>query len=328
VPCRAASARLSARASRKVNIFIDLLPGSVSSQSTINMKVMTDLSSEPPRPPAPLPLDTPLGPIATMRVLHRNPIETWTKAHFELPIIVGPTILGRIAVVTGESGEHPIPLRVVSDPAAIRRVLVDNTANYRKDPLQKRVLGPGVSGGLLDVERDDWRVQRRTLAPLFIPRTVASFALAINAAAEDLIARWLRLREGRVVNMQPEMARVTLDVLGRTIFSDGLGRDFDQFVAAISGYLTTLGRLDPFDLLDFPDWVPRLTKLGTGSAETFFAWPSRQLSPNANASLPLTRGLPPGCPHTPSRSPGSANRRWLERYRSQSQYPDLYFGRA
>jgi len=31
-----------------------------------------------------------------------------------------------------------------------------------------------------------------------------------------------------------------------------LGQDYDQFVAAISGYLTTVGRLDPFDLLDIP----------------------------------------------------------------------------
>jgi len=34
----------------------------------------------------------------------------------------------------------------------------------------------------------------------------------------------------------------------------------------------------------------------------------------------------PGCPHTPPRSPGSANRRRIERRRSQSQYPHLYFG--
>ena len=193
-----------------------------------------------------------------MRVLRRNPIETWTKAHFELPIIVGPTILG--------------PIAVVNDPAAIRRVLVDNAANYRKDALQKRILGPGVSEGLLEVEGDDWRVQRRTLGA-FVHAQEPSPPLhsAINAAAEDLVARWLRLREGRIIDVQPEMARVTLDVLGRTIFSDGLGQDFDQFVAAISGYFATVGRLDPFDLLDFPDWVPRLTKLGNRSEENFFA---------------------------------------------------------
>jgi cytochrome P450 len=221
------------------------------------MEIMTDLFIEPPRPPAPVPLDAPLGPIATMRVLRRNPIETWTKAHFEMPILVGPTILGTIAVV--------------NDPAAIRRVFVDNAGNYRKDALQKRVLGQSLSDGLLEVEGDAWRMQRRTLAPLFTPRTVASFARATSAAAEDLVARWLRLREERIIDIQPEMARVTLDVLGRTIFSDGLGRDLDQFARAISGYFATVGQLDPFDLLDFPEWMPRLTKLGRRPAESFFA---------------------------------------------------------
>src|SRR6202047_5390157 len=143
-----------------------------------------------PRPPAPRPLDAPLGPFSTMRDLRRNPIETWTKAHFEWPILVGPTILGTIAVV--------------NDPAAIRRVFVDNAANYRKDALQKRVLGPGLSEGLLEAEGDNWRVQRRTLAPLFTPKTVSSFARAITASAEDLVARWLRLREGRIVDIQPD----------------------------------------------------------------------------------------------------------------------------
>ncbi len=218
---------------------------------------MTDRLIEPPRPPAPQPRDVPLGPFATMLVLRRNPIESWTKAHFEWPILIGPTILGTVAVV--------------NDPAAIRRVLVDNAVNYRKDPLQKRVLGPGLSEGLLEAEGDEWRMQRRTLAPLFAPKTVSSFARATAAAAEGLVASWLHLREGRIIDIQPEMARVTLDVLGRTIFSDGLGRDLDRFAAAIGRYFTTLGRLDPFDLLDFPEWLPRWTKLSSRSAEAFFA---------------------------------------------------------
>jgi cytochrome P450 len=221
---------------------------------------MTDLCIEPVRrvrPPAPTPREAPLGPLATLRVLRKNPIETWTKAHFELPILVGPTILG--------------PIAVINDPAAIRRVFLDNAANYRKDGLQRRVLGEGLRDGLLVVEGDDWRAQRRALAPLFTPKTVASFAYPITAAAEDLVARWLRLREGRVIDVQPEMARATLDVLGRTIFSDGLGRDPTQFMTAITRYFLTLGRLDPFDALDFPEWVPRWSKLNSKGALDFFA---------------------------------------------------------
>src|ERR1700730_10507556 len=177
---------------------------------------MPDRLIELPRPPSPRPLAAPLGPFATLRVLRRHTHEPWTKAHFEWPILMGPTILGTIAVV--------------NDPAALRRVLVDNAANYRKDALQKRVLGPGMSEGLLEAEGEDWRVQRRTLAPLFTPKTVISFARATAAAAEDLVARWLRLREGRIIDIQPEMARATLDVLGRTVLSDGTGPDVDQLV--------------------------------------------------------------------------------------------------
>ncbi|PNG26756.1 cytochrome P450 [Methylocella silvestris] len=209
-----------------------------------------------PRPPAPAPRKGPLGPLQTMWVLRKNPIETWTRAHFELPILVGPTILGTIAVV--------------SEPAAIRRFLVDNAANYRKDALQKRVLGEGLREGLLLVEGDDWRVQRRTLAPLFTPKTVASFALAMNEAAERLIARWTNFREGRLFDIQPEMARVTLDALGRTLFSDGLGRDPGEFTTALTRYFRTLGTLDPFDLLDFPDWAPRFGRSGGRKALSFF----------------------------------------------------------
>jgi cytochrome P450 len=218
---------------------------------------MTDRLVEPPRPPAPRPRDVPLGPFATMLALRRNPIETWTKAHFELPILVGPTILGTTAVV--------------NDPVAIRRILVDNAANYRKDALQKRLLGPALRDGLLEAEGEDWRVQRRTLAPLLTPKTVGSFAHAVNAAAEDFVGRLLSLREGLVLDIQLEMARVTLDVLGRTIFSDGLGRDLDEVAASVSRIVATIGRLDPFDILDFPEWIPRLGKLGGRSAQAFFS---------------------------------------------------------
>ena len=212
--------------------------------------------SDLPRPPAPAPLDAPLGPFATMRALWRNPIETWTKAHFALPVVAGQSVLGSVVVV--------------SEPAAIRRVLVDNAANYRKDGLQKRVLGPSLRGGLLEAEAEDWRVQRRTLAPLFAPKIIGSFAPAFKAAAEKMVARLERMPEGQAVDIQHEMALVTLDVLGRTIFSGGLGRAEKEVASAISRLLATTGRMDPFDVLNFPEWVPRLSKFGGRAARGYF----------------------------------------------------------
>jgi len=214
--------------------------------------------SRPPalRPPAPKPLEGPLGPVATLRLLRKNPIETWTRRHFEEPILVGNSVLG--------------PMAVVHEPAAIRRFLSENAANYRKDALQKRILSPGLGNGLLTVEGEAWKVQRRTIAPIFTPKTVAQFTQMMIAGGEALNARWQRQREGRILDVQVEMGRATLDILGRTIFSDGIGRDPMQFMTRLSDYLQSIGTLDPLDMLGLPDFVPRFGRLKNRSAMGFF----------------------------------------------------------
>ena len=66
-----------------------------------------------------------------MLALWRNPLEVWSRPHFEKPVLIGKSFMGVRAVV--------------NDPAAVRRVFLDNVANYRKDALQLRVLRPGLS---------------------------------------------------------------------------------------------------------------------------------------------------------------------------------------
>jgi Cytochrome P450 len=186
-----------------------------------------------------------LGPLALLRVLARNPLEAWTKAHFEKPIVMGGLSIGRVALV--------------SDPAAIRRVLMDNSQNYHKDWLQRRVLSAGLSNGLLTAEGQQWRMQRRALAPLFARRTVLSFSVAMIDAAAALVER-LKLRDGQIEDIAVEATRLTLDVLERTMFSDGLGRSPEEIRLAMKHYFEAIGRLDPFDVLGLPNWVPRLSR--------------------------------------------------------------------
>ena len=193
-------------------------------------------------PPAPAPRAQALGPISLLRVLANNPLEAWTTAHFEQPIVLSGMSIGRVAVV--------------NDPAAIRRVLLDNCDNYKKDWLQRRVLSAGLIGGLLTVEGQDWRMQRRALAPLFARKTVMNFSRAMASVASGLVKR-LAEREGEVTDITVEATRVTLEVLERTIFSDGLGRGREDIRMAMRSYFETIGRIDPFDMLGVPDFVPR-----------------------------------------------------------------------
>src|SRR5262249_21728527 len=182
-------------------------------------------------PPAPVPRDEAMGIIALIRSLATNPLECWTREHFDRPI-------ARVGLPVGEAV-------LVHEPTAIRRVFLDNTANYRKDALQPRVLWGGLADGLPSAEGGQGHVQRRTLAPMFARRAVTNFAPAMVSAADALVNRWVRSGDGARVDVAAEMTRTTLDVLERTIFSDGLGCEAERFRVAMGTYFNTLGRIDP-----------------------------------------------------------------------------------
>ena len=188
----------------------------------------------------------PLGPLALLRVLVDNPLEAWTEAHFNEPIVMGGLPFMRVAVV--------------SDPAAIRHVLLDNYENYQKDWLQRRILSAGLSDGLLTAESKQWRKQRRMLAPLFARRTVGHFSSAMVEAARALVTRLDRQR-GEVLDLAVEVTRVSLDVLERTIFSDGLGNDPEEIRKGMKLYFEAIGQIDPLDVLGLPISMPRLGRM-------------------------------------------------------------------
>lgn len=77
--------------------------------------VVLDISAEL-RPLAPAPRAEALGPFLCM--LARIPLEAWTEAYFEQAVVASELSIGRAVVV--------------SDRAAIRRVLLENCDNSEK----------------------------------------------------------------------------------------------------------------------------------------------------------------------------------------------------
>jgi cytochrome P450 len=220
---------------------------------------MDDVATDPSvrfRPPAPEPLEKSLGPIALFKALRKNPIEIWAKAHFEEPIVLERFAFGRVALV--------------NEPSAIRKILVENSGAYRKSAMQTRVLSVALRNGLLTVEGDQWRSQRRTLAPLFGRRMVMRYASTMAAAVEALIARWRAKGETYAHDVNTEMNRLALDGLARTCFSDGLGGDPEAMRVAMMTYFAIAGRIDPFDVLGLPGFVPRLTRWKVRSMLGYF----------------------------------------------------------
>jgi cytochrome P450 len=207
----------------------------------------------PPYPPRP---QRPRGSFSLMLALQRNPIEVWWEGDFERPVSMGKTVFGL------RGAAH--------DPAAIRRIFLDNAVNYRKDDLQLRILRPGLGNGLLTAEGEEWRVQRRALAPLFSPRQTADFAPAVHKVGRAAVERMSRRRDGAVADVGALMSRLTLEVLEQTLFSQGIGREPSAFQRAVSSYFETIGRIDPLDLLGAPDFIPRLRRRRGRMALEFF----------------------------------------------------------
>src|SRR5581483_831610 len=230
------------------------------------------------RPPAPAPQPRALRFLTLLRVLARNPLEAWTEAHFTEPLVMGGLPLARVAVV--------------NDPAAIRRVLVENAQNYRKDWFQRRVLSAGLTGGLLTAEGTQWRMQRRALAPLFARRAVMNHARAMLAAAERLADR-LAARDGETVDLVVEVTRVTLDVLERTIFSDGFGADPENIRRSMKTYFEAVGRLDLFDVLGIHRVVPPFARSEVQADLRFFEKSVARIVAQRRAQLAREGCTPP-----------------------------------
>ena len=206
--------------------------------------------------PFPPPVEKPRSALSTILALRRNPLEIWGEADFERPFSIGRSILGLRAAA--------------HDPAAVRHVLLDNAANYRKDDLQLRVLQPRPRQRASDGGGRAWRLQRRSLAPLFSPREVAGFAPAMQRVAEATVERLGRRRDGAVTDVGELMSRMALEVLEQTLFSQGLGREPSEFQRAVTSYFDSFGRLDPLDLLGAPAFLPRLGRMRGRRALRFF----------------------------------------------------------
>src|SRR5581483_10832307 len=65
------------------------------------------------------------------------------------------------------------------------------------------------------------------------------------------------LKAHGTVDVAQEFTLLTLNMLAVTIFSDGIGSDFNAFSAAMNDYFDALGRIGVLATLRAPDYVTR-----------------------------------------------------------------------
>ncbi len=202
---------------------------------------MTDDLFEPPhiRPP-----ERQLPYFRALHAMIDNPMEGWPRAVYEQMVYVPP--------------RRDFRTVYICDPHLLRRVFVDDVANFSKSHISGRLLRPLLGRGLLTAEGDHWRWQRQAAAPAFQPRRIHGASPVIASATENMIERWAAKDGGRL-DMQTEMVRLTFDVILETMLGGAGEHDVAEMSRNIAVYLHHLGTPGVTDLFGAPTWLRSVT---------------------------------------------------------------------
>jgi cytochrome P450 len=128
---------------------------------------------------------------------------------------------------------------LLNNPEYTHRVLVAKQDLFMKgQALQetKRILGEG----LLTSEGELHRRQRRLIQPLLQPRRVERYAETMVGCTQELSARW---RHGAAIDAQQEMARLTLAIVGLTLFAADVEGEAREIGVALTDALDSIKTL-------------------------------------------------------------------------------------
>jgi cytochrome P450 len=144
-------------------------------------------------------------------------------------------------------GEHVF---VVSDPRAIKDVLMTHNQNFTKSrglERTKRLLGQG----LLTSEGAVHLRQRRLMQPAFHRERVAKYAATMVDYADRTRRRWA---DGAALDMSQEMNRLTLSVVGKTLFDTDVESQARDVGEALTGVMESFWTM----MLPFSNVIERL----------------------------------------------------------------------
>lgn len=202
-------------------------------------KIDTDFVPAPPLLAGPIPPAAPLPFFKYVRTVQHNTIAGFHQDVYRQWII--------------ETRLWKLHTFIVNDPAGIRHVLVDNADNYIKGTIEQRISGVSSDKRVIASEGEDWSERRRTMSSSFDYRSIAQNSSIILPAAQSLLARWSTLSQGTVIEVSTEMARLTLDIISRIVFSS----DSAQLAPIMERAFRRSQTERVFDLLDFAPLLDR-----------------------------------------------------------------------
>jgi cytochrome P450 len=145
----------------------------------------------------------------------------------------------------------------INHPDLIEEVLVTNARKYSKGRVlraNRHVFGEG----LLTSEGDFWLRQRRLAQPAFHRARIASYAATMVEYTERLLNEW---ENGQEHDAHQEMMRLTLQIVGKTLFDADVERDAQEVGKSLEQLLEIGANFRR--TIFVPHWLPTPANLRT-----------------------------------------------------------------
>lgn len=153
----------------------------------------------PPAPRQP-PRDLPLLSLALM--VRRNSLGAWPARAYDNMLV--------------HRRFFRVDYFLINDPATARRVFSEGADRYVRPVGVQRMLRPSVGTGLLTVDGDEWRRQRRMLAPAFTPQHIERLIPHFREAGRHMLGE---MGTGGRFNLANLLETAVVDAVGRGLFS-------------------------------------------------------------------------------------------------------------
>jgi cytochrome P450 len=140
----------------------------------------------------------------------------------------------------------------VTEPDLLQQIMTTDSRIWHKSIVYKGILADYLGDGLLISDGDFWRRQRKLMQPTFHTKRIQAYAEAMVDYTQRMLADW---QVGQVCDIDAEMMRLTLFIVGKTLFDVELKNDSDKIAVALGNMLHDIMD-EARSLVNLPDWIP------------------------------------------------------------------------
>ncbi len=149
----------------------------------------------------------------------------------------------------------------VADPEAIYEIVVEKAKLfYKGSDYRNRQSGLArfLGNGLLTSDGEFWKRQRKLVAPSLHAKRIEAYAGIMTDVTTRTIDKW---RDGAELDVDQEMMRATLEIVGKALFNVDVSRDAERVGHALT---VIQERMGGFTVI--PAWIPTPNKVRVNRA--------------------------------------------------------------